>query len=285
MSTEFGEKLQNAILEKANDVDSYTWKLPKTRDTSGTVKQEEIRLMDASTEQLQSYYSHCQSMLFNKSREHPGRIVLFKDIQNQRQRCGVELFLRYSESMGTSRIAVLDSVKEAIRKNNIAPQDLKHMLLTDFVNTLVEYRGLPIELVMEGCLDKLGKFDRRHITLSFILKQGLWFSKEDLKDLTEKDEEGKEKSKELVVKERLGLPSSVPITFNPTGLSYTQFRAIITLKSKKYSEMTTDQLKILRGRILYSLEDSVKKHAEFWLLKKEEIEKVAKVKEITLNDK
>jgi len=282
MSTEFGEKLQSAILEKANDVDSYTWKLPKTRDDSGVVKQQEIKLIDVDNEDLQSYYLHCQSMLFSKNREHPGRVTLFKDIQSQRQRCGVELFLRYSESVGTSRIAVLDSIKEAIKNNNVSQDDLKHMVLYDLVNTSVEYRSLPIEMVMEGCLDKLGKFDRRHITLSFILKQGLWFSKEDLKDLTEKDSEGKEKNKEIIVKERLGLPSSIPILFTPTGLSYTQFRAIITLKSKKYSEMTTDQLKILRGRILYALEDSVKKHAEFWMSKEKEIEKVAKVKEITL---
>jgi len=118
------------------------------------------------------------------------------------------------------------------------------------------------------------RFDRKHITLSFITKQGLWFTKEEQKDLYEVDELGVEKDKRDVIKERLKLSPEISLSITPLGLSYTQFRAMNTLKSRKYSELTTDQLKTLRKRILYNLEDDVKKHIYFWEKKIGELNKV-----------
>ena len=53
-----------------------------------------------------------------------------------------------------------------------------------------EFARLPIDVVLEGCLDKLGKFNKQHITLTFILKQGLWFTQQESKDLSEKTPSG-----------------------------------------------------------------------------------------------
>ena len=58
------EKLTDAINAKNNDVKSFVWKLAKKSD--GT--QEEIKLTDASPEQLNKFYQHCQSMLYSKDK-------------------------------------------------------------------------------------------------------------------------------------------------------------------------------------------------------------------------
>lgn len=279
--SELKEKLEKALEDKANDITSYVWKFPKIR-SGNTFTQTEVKLIDCDSLQLQKFKDHIQSMLYSKDRNNLGRVLLFKEIQQQQLRCGCELFLRYSESIGSSRIAVLDAIRGSIKNNNINSTDLKFILLSDLINVPLEYRNLPIELIMEGCLDKLGRFDRRHITLSFILKQGLWFTKEENKDLTEKDEHGSECDKKDIIKERLNLSPNINLVLSPTGLSFTQFRALITLKSKKYSELTSEQLKILRKRILYTLEDDVKKHIDFWERKAEEIKKVCLNKEIEL---
>lgn len=278
---ELKEKLQKALEDKENDITSYIWKFPKIR-IGDNFTQEEVRLVDCGTYDLQKFWDHIQSMLYSKDRNNLGRVSLFKEIQQQQLKCGVELFLRYSESIGSSRTAVLDAIRGSIKKNNINPVDVKFMLLSDLLNVPIEYRSLPIEVVMEGCLDKLGKFDRRHITLSFILKQGVWFSKEENKDLTEKNEAGDERDKKEVIRERLNLSQNINLILTPTGLSYTQFRALITLKSKKYSELTSEQLKILRKRMLYTLEDDVKKHIDFWEKKEVELQRVAESKGIDL---
>ena len=99
-----------------------------------------------------------------------------------------------------------------------------------------EFARLPIDIVLEGCLDKLGKFNKQHITLTFILKQGLWFTQQESKDLTEKTPSGEFREKSEVAKERLGLKPSVNLYMTPKGLSFTQLRAMVNLKSKKYSE-------------------------------------------------
>lgn len=278
---ELKEKLQKALEDKENDITSYIWKFPKVR-IGDSFTQEEVRLVDCGTYDLQNFWNHIKSMLYSKDRNNLGRVSLLKEIQQQRLKCGVELFLRYSESIGSSRTAVLDAMRGGIKKNNINPVDAKFMLLSDVLGVPIEYRSLPIEVVMEGCLDKLGKFDRRHITLSFILKQGLWFSKEENKDLTEKDEAGDERDKKEVIRERLNLSPNINFLLTPNGLSYKHFRALITLKSKKYSELTTDQLNILRRRMLYTLEDDVRKHIDFWEKKELELKRVAESKGIDL---
>jgi len=278
---DLNEKLKTALKQKENDITSYVWKFPKVR-IGDNFTQNEVRLVDCTEGDLQKFHSHIQSMLFSQDRSNLGRVSLFKEIQQQRLHCGVELYLRYSETLGSSRTAILDAIRGSIKNNNISSTDVKYLLLSDLINVDREYRNLPIELIMDGCLDKLGRFDRRHITLSFILKQGIWFSKEENKDLTETDEAGLEKDKKSVIRERLNLSSSVDLILTPTGLTYTQFRALITLKSKKYSELTTDQLNILRKRILYTLEEDVKKHIDFWNKKEIELQKVAESKGFTL---
>ena len=49
------EKLEEAMSIKDNDVKSFVWKFAKNKSTN---VQEEIALVDATDEQLQTFYNH-----------------------------------------------------------------------------------------------------------------------------------------------------------------------------------------------------------------------------------
>ena len=85
------DKMLEAIDAKNNDIKSFIWKLAKNKSTG---VQEEIRLIDATEEQLNSFYKHCMSMLYSKDKINPGRYTLLDIIKDQREKCNVELYLR-----------------------------------------------------------------------------------------------------------------------------------------------------------------------------------------------
>ncbi len=271
------EKLEEAIEKSNNDLSSFVWKGEKVKVNDKYV-QEETRLVDFPQEGLQKCYDYCNTMLYNVDKDHPGRYPLLEIVKDQRERCNAELFLRWIEATTKSpRFTFMTSLRTFLDNNSqIKPSE---MYAGDAVGQCPqEYVRVPINLVIDACLDKLGKLERKHITLKFILKQGLWFTQEESKDLTEKDENGNIKNKIDVVRERLGLNPSIKLFINPKGLSFSQFRAMINLRSRKYSELTSMQLETLRNRILFSLEDDIRYHIRQWEGFKERIEKVAEYK-------
>lgn len=276
------EKLAAAIAKKNNDINTFIWKGRKV-EVNGQLVQEEKRLIDCSEEELRTFYNHCESMLYNDSKEFPGRYVLLDIIKDQRERCNAELFLRWLEQEGgVPRYTFLASLRVFLDNNKGI--DTKEVFISEALvgECPTEFARLPIDIVLEGCLDKLGKFNKQHITLTFILKQGLWFTQQESKDLTEKTATGEFREKADVAKERLGLKPSVNLYMTPKGLSFTQLRAMVNLKSKKYSELTTPQLETLRNRILFSLEDEVKFHISQWETRKNQIKMVCDAKGFTL---
>lgn len=276
------EKLAAAIAKKNNDINTFIWKGRKV-EVNGQLVQEEKRLVDCSEEELRTFYNHCESMLYNDSKEFPGRYVLLDIIKNQRERCNAELFLRWLEQeRSVPRYTFLASLRVFLDNNKGI--DTKEVFISEALvgDCPTEFARLPIDVVLEGCLDKLGKFNKQHITLTFILKQGLWFTQQESKDLTEKTATGEFREKADVAKERLGLKPSVNLYMTPKGLSFTQLRAMVNLKSKKYSELTTPQLETLRNRILFSLEDEVKFHISQWETRKNQIKMVCDAKGFTL---
>lgn len=276
------EKVAAAFARKENDITSFVWKGPRV-EVNGQLMQTEKRLIDCSEEELKGFYEHCDSMLYNEDREYPGRYVLLDIIKDQRNRCNAEMFLRWLEQeKEMPRFTFLSSLRVFLDNNkNI---DTKEVLIAEALigNCPREYDTLPIKLVLEGCLDQLGRFNKQHITLTFILKQGLWFSPQESKDLTEKDENGEFREKTTVAKERLRLKPTVNLYITPKGLSFTQLRAMVNLKSKKYSELTTPQLETLRNKILFALEDEVKLHIKQWETRKNQIKMVCDSKGFTL---
>lgn len=276
------EKLVAAIAKKNNDVNTFVWKGRKIEVNEQYV-QEEKKLMDCSEQELKSFYNHCESMLYNDNKEYPGRYVVLNIIKDQRERCNTELFLRWLEQdKGIPRFTFLPSLRAFLDNNtDIDPKEtfISEALVGDCP---AEFARLPIELVLEGCLDKLGKFVKQHITPAFIFRQGLWFTQQESKELTEKTDKGEYREKAEVAKERLGLKSTVNLYMTPKGLSFTQLRAMVNLKSKKYSELTSIQLETLRNRILFSLEDEIKFHISQWETRKNQIKMVCDAKGYTL---
>ena len=279
------ERLEEAIASKKTDINSFIWKGAK-KEVNGELVQEEIKLMDASPEQLEKFYRHCKSMLYNTDKQNPGRYVLIDIIRDQIARCNCELFLRWLEQdKGKPRFNFLSDIRTILDNNKDVITDTKVIPISEIVGGCPdEYKNLSISLVLDGLLDRLGRFNRDHITLTFILKQGLWFTQSELKDLTERNEDGSIRDRAEVVRERLGLKSKVDIRITPKGLNYTQLRAMIMLRSKKYSELTTDQLKTLRNVILFSLIEEARFHADQWEERIAQIEIIAKLKGISLRE-
>lgn len=283
------EKLMEAIEAKNNDVKSFVWKLARKAD--GT--QEEIRLVDATEEQLNTFYKHCKSMLYSEDKLNPGRFVLLKIIEEQRRKCNVELFLRKLESGSICsdnrpypRHLYIQDIRSYMNthKEDFPSNELKEISISSISGGLPrEFGRISIDEVLNGCLDQLGYFDNKHITFSFILNMGVYLTPTEMKEFEEKDKEGNTRSKLEVIKERLGIKPNVRLIVKPTGLNFSELRAMINLKSKKYSDLTTDQLTVLRNKVLFRLENEVMFHIEQWEERIRQIELVAKERGIVLD--
>ena len=96
METVIGEALKAAYDVKNNDSKSFVWKGPK-KEVSGYRVQEEVRLIDATPEQLKNFYEHCYSMLYSKDKINPGRFTLKDIVNDQISKCNTELFVWLSD--------------------------------------------------------------------------------------------------------------------------------------------------------------------------------------------
>ena len=281
------ERLEEAIASKKADIKSFVWKGEK-KEVNGVLTQEEIRLIDADEYQLKRFYNHCMSMLYNEDKQNPGRYLLLNIIKDQIERCNCELFLRWLEQeKGKPRFTFLSDVRTILDNNKDSIPDTKSVPISAIVGGCPdEFKEIPISLIIDGCIDRLGYFNKQHITLSFIVKQGLWFTQQELKDLTERNEDGTIKDRIEVVKERLGLElkPNINLYITPKGLTFGQLKAMLLLRSKKYSELTTDQLKTLRNVILFALSDEVRFHINQWESRITQLKEVAKFKGITLEN-
>ena len=282
------DKLTEAIVAKNNDIKSYVWKLARKAD--GT--QEEIRLVDATPEQLKAFYHHCESMLHSTDKVNPGRYVLLEIIDEQRRKCNVELFLRKLEQGSICadnkpypRHLYVQDLRAYMNKHkeDFPSNQLKNISIAACTGGLPrEFERISIEEVLDGCLDQLGFINNKHITFSFILNMGVYLTPSEMKEFDEKDKEGNTRSKLEVIKERLNIKNTVRLTVKPSGLSFNELRAMVNLKPKKYSELTTDQLLVLRNKVLFKLENEVMFHIEQWEERIRQLKKVAESKGITL---
>lgn len=288
MSNLMKEKLTEAIEAKNNDIKSFVWKLARKSD--GT--QEEIRMIDATPEQLQHFYDHCMSMLYSTSTQNPGRYVLLDLIEEQRRKCNVELFLRKLESGSLCaddkpypRYLYIQDIRTFMNnhKDSFPSDKLNEISISSITPNLPrEFNRISIEEALDGGLDQLGIFSNKHITFSFILNMGVCLTPSEMKEFNEKDKDGNTRSKLEIIKERLNIKDTVRLTVKPSGLNFKELRAMVGLKQKKYSELTTDQLTVLRNKILFKLEDEVKFHIRQWEEKVKQITKVCDSKGIKL---
>ena len=284
--TVLGDKLREALNDKANDVNSYVWKGPKVNGV-----QEEIKLVDADYDQLKRFYNHCEQMLYNSDTKNPGRLTLLDIVSDQIQRCRAELLIRWlrAEKQYTNT-RCLEDLRITIKNNKeiLTNETIKVYPIGNILNGIpVEFREVPVRLVMDACLDSLGLFDNSHLTLNFIVKMGLWFTQQEMqKDLYRKDPvTGKAVNRLLVVSKELRLNPSISLKICDTGLSYAEFRSMCRLKRDKYANLTSDQLRLLSSKVLYRFQNQCESQAKQWKDKMEEIKKVAELKgwDITRN--
>ena len=269
-------KLKEAIEKKQQDITNFVWKGSKSLDENGKYRQNEKRLVDMTERELQNAYDHCKTMLFNKDSENPGRYVVLESIADQRDKIGAELFLRYVEqNHHLVRFTLLTSINEFLRNNKDVSKTHKLTVSDAIPSVPNEFEKVPINMVVDGCLDRLGTFNKKHITRTFVLKQGIWLTPAESKELLEYNPDGSIKDRLEVVRERLNIKEVEKLFINSKGLNYTQMRAMLNIKpNRKYLDLTTTQLETLRYRILFNLEESVKNHISSWERRMEEIELV-----------
>ena len=288
MNKVLGDALQKALDAKKNDYSNFVWKGEKRKDGDKFVQESE-RIVDMSPERLIECWKHCEKMLHNEDNKHLGRYNVLDEVTDQINKCNVELLLRYFENTyqkrenipSTKRFSLMVSLRQ-LMSNNTEISDWSIVPISYISEGLPdEFKDISIEDVLKGCTDTLGAFSKQHLTMTFITKMGLWFTKSEENEL--KCNSNTERLK--LAKERLHLPTKLVLRFSEKGLSYHEMRAMLTLpKKQKYSDMTTEQLVTLRNKVLLRLSREIDGHIYSWKRLQKQIELVAKQKNIDLND-
>lgn len=274
-----------------SNINSYIWKDKKIVVNKTTVCQNEIKMIDMSETELNDAYQHCKNMLYNNSKYDPGRYLVLDEISTQINNCAAELAIRWFcqltddlNNFKYSRFSLLSEIKTLIDPlKKIYPENHIFRLQDLYSGIPTDFTGITIDSIIKGCKDTLGKFNKKHITKSFIVKQGIWFTPEEMNDF--KTVEKLKTTDEILktIKERLGLTMSTDLRIKSSGLNYNQFRSMINLKiNKKYSELTTNQLEILKNRILFTLEEDIFFHIKNWQTLMSKIEEVCVYKNYKL---
>ena len=287
MST-VGDALQKALDNKKNDYSNFIWKGEKRKEGKKFVQESE-RMIDMSPERLKECWQRCEIMLHNDDPKHLGRYNVLNEVLSQINKCNVELLLRYFENtyqprentVATKRFSLMVSIRQ-LMSNNPEIQDWTGISISKIGENIPdEFKDININDVLDGCIDNLGSFQKQHLTMTFITKTGLWFTKAEEAEF--KCANNIERLK--LAKERLHLPAELVLRLNEKGLSFSEMRAILTLpKKQKYSDMTTDQLVTLRNKVLLRLSREIDSHIYSWKRLQKQIELVAKSKGINLND-
>jgi hypothetical protein len=289
-NTLLGDALQKALDSKKNDYSNFIWKGEKRKEGKKYVQESE-KLVDMTPERLKECWKHCEKMLHNDDPRHLGRYNVLEEVTSQINKCNVELLLRYFENTyqkrenitATKRFSLMITLRQLMSKNPDI-SDWSTISIFAISNDLPdEFKDINVADILEGCIDNLGSFNKQHLTLTFLTKMGLWFTKAEEQEL--KSENNSNIERLNIAKERLHIPSELSLRISEKGLSYHEMRAMLTLQKKqKYSDMTTEQLVTLRNKVLLRLSREVDKHIFNWKHLQTQIELVAKSKNIDLND-
>lgn len=295
MNNSLGDALKQAFESKKNDYSDFEWRGEK-RKVGDKFEQSSKKLIDMSPEELIKCYEHCNKMLNSEDPKHLGRYNVLTEINEQINKCNVELFLRYCENsymrrenyIPTPRFKMMLAIREFIA-NSEKEAELENITL-DWKKISIshlsgeefpaEFKDITIADVLDGCTDNLGAYSKQHLTMTFITKMGLWFTKAEENEL--KGNSNVDRLK--IAKEKLHLPDKLVLRFSEKGLSYREMRAMLNLpKKQKYSDMTTEQLVTLRNKVLFRLQKEIDGHIFSWNRLKKQIQLVAKAKGVDLN--
>ena len=266
------EQLKEALLK------TYVWKGPKQK-VNGEIIQVTTKLVDATQEELQQFFQYCNLMLHNTSKNKPGRYPVLCTIIDQLNKCNAELLLRWFRNEKIDQSSLLIAIRDFVSNNKDVIGPKEKLLAKDIANVPNIFSNIPVTLLEDACLDILGKFNKKHITLTFIAKQGIVLTQKEQKELVGTlKSDGTIQSWEDVLKQQCSLPDTINIIFKQKGFTYPEFKTMINIKNDKYSAMSSDQLKVLRDKLLPSLEKEVNKHITFWESQKDKIQQIANSK-------
>lgn len=277
--TVLGDKLQEALDVKKEDVNSYVWKGPRVNGV-----QEEFKLIDADYDTLKKWYNRCITMLNNTDVHTPGRLVLINIIDDQIARCRAELLMRWlRKKKQYTNIKCLQDLRQIIANNKeiLTPETIKTYPICEVMSGLpIEFQTVSVGKVLDACMDLLGVFDCSHVTRNFIIKMGLWFTPQELQnELCQRDPNtGKPRNRLEVVREILKVDPAIRLRISETGLTFNEFKAIFNIQKDKYSSYSSEQLNVLANKILYRLQNQCEEQAKQWQDKANEIAKVANIK-------
>ena len=272
MSTEFGEKLQKAM----DKIESLTW-----RDKNGN----DIKLIEASEDNLNKWYKHCYEMLYNPSLFNPGKYYIRKNIWKTWNSCNTELFVRYLLHECDTPIKTKKDLLDYINsKRSETERDIINESISVLFNGLDPiYEQITISQLMDACFDKLDVLNKKMITDKFILSQGIWLTDDEKVELTETSSDGRMRNRMEIIKERLCLDPNIKLRITPTGLSFAEFRSLVQLSSlPKISSLSSIALKTLRDKILLLLDNDLNYHINKWNVLMRNIERIAEARNIEL---
>lgn len=274
-----GNALQKALAEE------FVWKGEKRKEGDKFV-QDSVRFVDMTNEELQKCYNHCNKMLYNEDPKNPGRYKVLVEVKDQIDKCNRELMLRYFENSymrnnrQETRREDLYLILRELKNNNPQIEDWSNLPLSKFTSNLPsEFNKVSVDDTVDACLDYLGSLDKSHLTMTFIAKMGLWFTKAEEIEL----KAGSNLERLKLAKEKLHLPQRLNLRFSDKGLSYHEMKAMLSLpKRQRYKDMTNEQLSVLRNKILPRYQKEIDTHIYNWNTLKKQIEIVAKQREFTL---
>lgn len=233
-----------------------------------------------SQEELQRCYNHTTDMLYRKTNYKFGKLEVRKNIKKMYDACNSELLHRYIQHELTVDVFktnkdILDFINRFKEVNGVKNEDKITIMFSGLPK---EFETLTIGDLLKACLDICEPINRRLISNKFIMSLGIWLTEEEKKDLTEFDSNGKLRPWLQVMKERLFVDGGY-FRVSPTGLSYSELRALLNLEQRaKVSGIPSNTLRLIRDKILLLLDNDLEYHIKKWNIIKGQIEKVAEYK-------
>ena len=284
------------------NITSYVWKDKRLINDKNAL-QLETKMVDMSEDQLQMIYTHCKNMLYNTNPKQLGRMIIADEISIQLDKCGAELALRWFKTLKDEETdqflynneSLLIDLKSWIKE--LSPEQQEETLkIGDFIQVPIEFKNVSVNSLIDACLDTLGLFNHSKITKSFICEKiGIYFTRNELQEIDKELVNNGIDANKIGIRIKinnhvlfpLGLNNTV-VKINPKGLNKKEFEDMINMKkyrghkSCKYSELSSSQLKTLRSKVLFLLEERVLYQAQGWKDLMGQIEEVAKYKNIKL---
>lgn len=241
---------------KENDRNQLYWK-----NADGSKK----LLCEATQEELTKWKEFCNSMLYSTDNKQLGKENIYKQIEEQKNLCNAELFVRYlvsNENLKLSKFS-LGNIFINFIANNLHIEDIENQPISIMLDNLDPiFSTVTIKNGRNACLNQLGTF-KKYFTNKFIYNSGIWINSKDTKQLN-LPKQASTKEKLQALKQLCNIDSSVMLKFNQNGLSLTEFKTAINIRNKNYSALSTNELVLLRDKLLNNYQLVLLKQINMW---------------------